>query len=179
MRLSKKEFWENVFRFQNKQGSCALKVNVKVKKILKQILGKSLIEYTRDYHDYVLWEILYKKHLTKSKGGKVLEIGSAPGDYLVRLSEVFGFVPYGVEYSKNGVEINKKIFAAHGLDPCNVIYADFFSKEFKDQYRSYFDIVVSRGFIEHFTDLNDVIQKHLDLLKEGGYLLVAFQIFEV
>jgi SAM-dependent methyltransferase len=35
-----------------------------------------------------------------------------------------------------------------------------------------YDVVVSIGFIEHFTDPKPVISRHLDLLKPGGYLVL-------
>ena len=101
-------------------------------------------------------------------GAAVVEIGSAPGEHLVRLSETFGLVPYGIEYSAAGVEVNRAVFAARGLDPENVIQMDFFSDECLLSCRERFDVVVSRGFIEHFADAAQVVDRHLELLKPGG-----------
>ncbi len=43
----------------------------------------------------------------------------------------------------------------------------------RHDYREQFDIVVSRGFIEHFTDVDSVVDRHIDLLSPGGYLIVS------
>jgi 2-polyprenyl-3-methyl-5-hydroxy-6-metoxy-1,4-benzoquinol methylase len=65
------------------------------------------------------------------EGAKVVEVGSAPGEHLVRLKQRFGLTP-----------------------------------------REAFDVVLSGGFIEHFTDVAAIVQKHLQLLKPGGRLVV-------
>ena len=109
----------------------------------------------------------------ENKGAKVLEVGSAPGWHLVRLNQTFGFIPYGIEYSESGVELNREVFILHNINPDNVIHADFLSDEFHEQYKGYFDIAISRGFIEHFTDIEDIIEKHINLLTKGGYLIVS------
>ena len=36
-----------------------------------------------------------------------------------------------------------------------------------------FDVVMSRGFIEHFDEPSSVVDRHLDLLKPGGLLVVS------
>ena len=145
----------------------------KLKTSLKKLLGRKILEYKRNYADYLLWDVIYKKYMPKTKGAKILEVGSAPGNYLVRLKHAFGFVPYGVEYSESGVELNRNIFSLDNINPSNVIYADFLSGKFHRQYKEYFDIVISRGFIEHFTDVQDIIEKHINLLTKGGYLIVS------
>lgn len=92
---------------------------------------------------------------------------------MVRLSQTFGFVPYGIEYTDSGVELNRRTFVSNNLNPDNVIAADFLSDELHKQYEGYFDIVISAGFIEHFTDIEDVIERHINLLKKGGCLIVS------
>ena len=54
-----------------------------------------------------------------------------------------------------------------------MIRADFLSDEIQEQYTGRFDIVISQGFIEHFDDVEDVIERHIDLLAQGGYLIVG------
>jgi SAM-dependent methyltransferase len=106
-------------------------------------------------------------------GAAAVEIGSAPGDYIVRFSQGHDCVPYGIEYSEVGVEVNRRVFSRHGFDPDNVIQADVFSDEFSRRYREQFDVVLSKGFVEHFEDLHPVIDRHVTLLKPGGYLVVT------
>jgi SAM-dependent methyltransferase len=60
-----------------------------------------------------------------------------------------------------------------------VIYTDFFDDKFHEKFRGYFDIVISRGFVEHFTDVRDVIEKHLNVLAEDGCLIVSIPNFNL
>lgn len=143
------------------------------KVLIKKLIGKKLLEYTKSYADYLLWEVIYREYIPTINKGKVLEIGSAPGKFLLRFSRTFGFIPFGIEYSNTGVELNRKLFIFHNIDPNNVIHADFFSNELHKQYNGYFDIVISRGFIEHFTDVDNIIERHINLLKNGGLLIVS------
>jgi SAM-dependent methyltransferase len=166
MRLSTKEHWEEKYELHSARKS-------NQNSWLKRILGRRGKDYFRSYDDYLLWDVLYPKFMPKTKNSKVLEVRNAPGGYLVRLSKTFGFVPYGVEYSESGAELNRRKFIVNKLNPDNVICADFFSKEFHEQYAGFFDIVVSRGFIEHFSDSEDVIARHLNLVRNGGYLFIT------
>lgn len=169
-RLTEEGFWDQAYRARVAGGQSDSGRTLKAR--LKRLLGKKLNEYMRDYDDYLLWEVIYKAHLPKVAGAKVLEVGSAPGEYLVRLNKTYGYIPYGVEYTINGAELNRQVFASNGLDPANVIHQDFFSQGFQTQYKERFDVVVSRGFIEHFDDVRDAVAKHFNLLKPGGYLVI-------
>jgi SAM-dependent methyltransferase len=142
------------------------------RRTLKRLLGRRLLEYVSSYDEHQIWHVLYPRYLPPP-GAEVVEIGSAPGEHLAKLSENFGLVPYGIEYSDAGVEVNRALFAVRGLDPQNVIQVDFFSDECLLRYRERFDMVVSRGFIEHFEDPSRVVDRHLELLKPGGLLIVT------
>jgi SAM-dependent methyltransferase len=169
---SEKRFWEKKNKTNSTvRGSHSL--NNRLKTSLKKLLGKRLLEYMSSYEDYLLWNVIYTKYLPQRAGAKVLEVGSAPGDFLVRLSETFNFVPYGIEYTDIGVDLNRKVFAENNIDPDNVIHGDFLSDDFHDSYEGQFDMVISRGFIEHFTDAKGIVEKHLNLLAKGGVLVIS------
>ncbi len=171
-RLTEKEFWNSVYLDESANHRIALpkaENTAGLKGYLKTYLG----EYWRDYADYLEWNVLYKKYLPSEKGLKIIELGSAPGTNLVRLHQDFGYMPYGVEYSDAGAALNRKVFSQHGIDSHNVIQADVFSAQFLAEHQGMFDLVISRGFIEHFTDFDKVIGSHLTLLKEGGHLIVT------
>ena len=139
---------------------------------IKRILGSRLTERFRNYEDFLLWDVILPQHLSHREGAKVVEIGSAPGHRLLRLKQRFGLTPYGIDYSPVGAELNRDLFAHHGIDPENVMEIDFLASEISDQYREAFDVVLSGGFIEHFIDVGAIVQKHLGLLKPGGCLVV-------
>jgi len=120
----------------------------------------------------MLWEVLCKKYLPYNPEYKVIEVGCAPGKYLANFHRTFGYKPYGVEYSEKGVEITKEHFRAAHLDPEGVIYADFFDKNFHEAHKEKYDVVFSRGFIEHFDDVKRVVELHSNLIKKGGYMVI-------
>jgi len=102
----------------------------------------------------------------------VLELGSAPGTYLVELHRQFGVNPWGVDYSAVGAAMNRRTFQAAGLNPSQVIEADIFAPAFQNRYAERFDVVLSRGFLEHFTDPERAVAAHCRLLRRGGHLVV-------
>ena len=174
-KLTKKEYWDRQYEYIDSSGANGRDGGKKtsiVKGIIKKLLG-SRSDYLSNYAAYLLWDVIYKKYIPRQNGLKVLEVGSAPGMHLIKLNKLFGLNPFGVEYSDSGVEINKRNFVANNLDPDNVIKGDFFSDAFQNKYKNYFDIVVSRGFVEHFSNVDEVIGKHLDVLAEGGSLIVS------
>ena len=172
-RLTEKNYWNSVY--ENEEVSFAAhettqKVNKNgLKGWLKQYLG----EYWRDYAEYLEWDVIYDQYFPKQSGLKVIEVGSAPGTNLIRLHHTFGYEPFGVEYAEAGAQMNREVFCNNNIDPQNVIQADVFSPEFLSAYQGKFDLVISRGFIEHFTEMDKVIDAHLTLLKENGLLMVS------
>ena len=170
-RLTDEEFWDESYKASLENSPSFTKPKLLL--WATKLLGQRIVAYTRSYDDYLLWEVIYKSYLPEIAGAKALEIGSAPGDYLVRLNQEFGVIPYGIEYTESGAELNRRIFTSSGLNPANIICANFFSEAFQSQHKEYFDIVVSRGFIEHFDNVEEVIEKHLALLKPGGHLIIS------
>ena len=161
LKLSTEEYWDKGYRLH--------KVDYLNFAATQDFLNSRFI----DFSDYFLWQVILPRYLPKIPGQKVIEIGSAPGNFLIKLSKQYGYIPYGVEITDSGVALNKEVFRRFGTNPDNVIHADFMSSEFHEKYKEHFDIVVSRGFIEHFTDVHDVLAKHLSLLKKGGCLIVS------
>jgi SAM-dependent methyltransferase len=170
-RLTDKDFWERNYQAQPAAPEAeapAPPSGWSPGRWLKRFLGTSLM----DHSNYLLWEVMLTELLPHDANLKVVEVGSAPGAHLLLLHEKFGYAPYGIEYTETGATINRQLFAQHGLDPTQVIQADVFSPAVVEQYAGYFDVVVSFGFIEHFDDVTLVLQRHLALLKEGGWLVV-------
>jgi 2-polyprenyl-3-methyl-5-hydroxy-6-metoxy-1,4-benzoquinol methylase len=150
-KLSTVEYWDEVY-----------KSNYQTKNILKL-----------KFHEHFELHHLLGKETSKTSKPSVLEVGSAPGDYLVKFSKLYNIDPYGVEYTENGVEINRRLFKENGLNPDNVIHSDFFSDLFQEKFKSKFGIVISRGFIEHFDNPKEVVEKHISLVKPGGIVMIT------
>jgi SAM-dependent methyltransferase len=172
--LTRREHWDSVHAADERGSSVPAPAAPErwPRRALKRLFGARLRDYMSSYDDHQLWTGIYPHHVPPP-GAAVVEIGSAPGEHLVRLSETFGLVPFGIEYSPSGIAANRAVFAARGLDPRNVIETDFFSEECLEAHRERFDMVISRGFIEHFVSPAEVVDRHLELLKPGGLLVVT------
>lgn len=162
-KLAEKEYWDSIYK--NINSSSSPNKFSKFKEYIKFL--------TRDFSNFVMWEVLFQKYLPQKNNMKILEIGCAPGKYLINFHKMFGYDPYGVEYSEKGVEITKNNFYKNGLNPDNIINADFFDPGFVLKYENSLDLVFSRGFIEHYDDPKSVIGRHIDLLKKDGFIVIS------
>ena len=175
-RLTTQDYWEKAYAEPVAVPSAVMEAPAapgRMKRLLHAVLGERNFEAMRtNYADAMAWQVIYPTYLPKTPGLKFLEVGSAPGTNLIRMHETFGYEPYGIEYTENGVRQNRELLARHGIAPENCIHADFFSDEIAARYRNHFDIIYSGGFIEHFTDVESVIARHLELLAPGGILMI-------
>lgn len=95
-----------------------------------------------------------------------LEIGCFPGRYLYLFAKHFGYRVSGVDFVPQTAAIPAWL-ADLGVE-ARVTCADIFEFQPSQQY----DVVASFGFIEHFPRWEEVLERHLALLKPGGTLLV-------
>lgn len=161
--LSEQHFWHG--RWSAKQGG---------KTRLKRFLAKpGVSRWIGPYKDHLLWNGLLPRYLPADPERSFLEVGSAPGWFLLRIHETFGYRPYGIEYAESGVELNREVFVANGLPAEQVMHGDFFSEELFRDHADRYEVVCSRGFIEHFDDPKSVVERHLALVKEGGTLYIS------
>ena len=106
---------------------------------------------------------------------KAMEIGCAPGKWMLFLLEKSGYMVHGCEYLKSGAEKTRQNFEYFRVaeKKYRVFQGDFFTLELERDY----DLVLSLGFVEHFVDFRGVMEKHLALLKSGGLLIVGLPRF--
>jgi len=115
---------------------------------------------------------IVKKYFVSDGTKKVIEIGCAPGERIIDFASKYRYIPYGVEYTEVGVISTRAKFKACGIPEDHCIYSDVFNPSFQSRYKNTFDAVISFGVIEHFTNANEIINAHLNILKPGGTLLV-------
>jgi SAM-dependent methyltransferase len=106
-------------------------------------------------------------HAPVGAGDDVLEIGCAPGKWLLFYAERFGARPAGIEYTEFGVSLTRRNLAEAGIDGA-VVHGDFFTVEPRAA-----DLVLSLGFIEHFEDPEAAFTRHLAFLRPGGTLVIG------
>jgi len=113
---------------------------------------------------------IFRKHIPKAGNSKevALEIGCVPGQFLAYICKNFGYFPEGIDYEEGTEKVTSETLRNNGLLNYKLYEADFLKWKAKKKY----DLVCSFGFIEHFKDPVDVVKKHLDILKDGGTLLI-------
>lgn len=123
--------------------------------------------------DYV-FSALLKSKIEKHQLQTAIELGGFPGYYAVFLKKYFN-----LDVSLLDFFVHKPIMQAllqrNGLKEgdVGVIETDLFN--YSPQER--FDLVLSCGLIEHFTDTAEIVHKHIELLKPGGTLFITLPNF--
>jgi 2-polyprenyl-3-methyl-5-hydroxy-6-metoxy-1,4-benzoquinol methylase len=112
---------------------------------------------------------IFHNYLKVDENLHVLEIGGAPGDYLIYFHKHFKYQVHSLDFSATGNEQTRQNFKRAGI-PIQLYEKDLFS-DLSDLPK--FDIVFSLGFIEHFDNTLEVVSRHLELVKPGGLLLLG------
>lgn len=145
MELTEVEFWEDYWK------NCKLPSKVDMDFSFDRCLAQGL-----------------KKNIPEVKGD-VFEVGCAPGRWLAFMAKEFGLNPNGIEYSEAGMNATLENFKLLGVTPGLVLTGNFFEVKLEKQ----FDVVMSFGFIEHFSEVDKVVELHLKWLKPGGILILG------
>jgi 2-polyprenyl-3-methyl-5-hydroxy-6-metoxy-1,4-benzoquinol methylase len=115
---------------------------------------------------------LIKKYLKYDKNKTFIEIGCVPGRNMLYFAKEFGYKISGIDYSKHIDSINDKL-ASYGIK-CNLYKGDFLEFNSSQKY----DVVLSSGFVEHFTDAEVQFNKHVELLADDGVLIIDIPNFK-
>ncbi|MGH7096561.1 MAG: class I SAM-dependent methyltransferase [Stellaceae bacterium] len=168
--LTSKEYWSAV---NEPATNAPPRAPSSLKRLVRAMVGRERLDrLTASYSEELYWRIVTRT-VAPSPGKRSLEIGSAPGHNSVLLTRKLLCEPFGVEYTEVGARVNRRVFADAGINPANVFENDIFDDEFLNKHREEFDIVMSGGFIEHFSEPRGVIERHIALLKDGGVLLIG------
>jgi 2-polyprenyl-3-methyl-5-hydroxy-6-metoxy-1,4-benzoquinol methylase len=103
-------------------------------------------------------------------GKSLLEVGCGNSVWLPYFAKEYRVKPFGLDYSKHGCEQAEAILKREMLHG-EIYHADMFSPP--EHLNKKFDIVVSLGVVEHFTDTVSAIRALNFFLKPGGLLLTS------
>jgi SAM-dependent methyltransferase len=112
-------------------------------------------------------------HVRPGGGRRLLEVGCAPGRWMLFFHNELGYSVEGIDYVPAACRKTRENLALSNV-PGRVIEADFFRCDLPGE--SY-DAVVSLGFIEHFSDVEGVIARHAALVRPGGTLVLGIPNF--
>ena len=99
-------------------------------------------------------------------GGTCIEIGCCPGRFLAVLGQL-GYELFGVDLADD-IRVMPDWLRSQDFRIGSFWQEDFLKFDFQRR----FDVVMSLGFIEHFTNWREVLLKHCELVAPGGYLVV-------
>jgi 2-polyprenyl-3-methyl-5-hydroxy-6-metoxy-1,4-benzoquinol methylase len=102
-------------------------------------------------------------------GGSCFEIGCYPVLFLIYVCKRFGYTANGIDWIPLLRTHTREFLRRNGVQTGELYCEDFERFECTKQ----FDLVYSLGFIEHFWNLEEVIQKHISLVKPGGMLFLS------
>ncbi len=120
----------------------------------------------------VLYTELFERYLKPDQSLECLEIGCFPGNFLIYFYNRFGYRVYGIDYFDK-IEGMARNLEINGVNEFTLFHEDFMRWETQKK----FDLVFSNGFIEHFFNYEEVLDKHIRLLKDNGILFVAMPNF--
>jgi SAM-dependent methyltransferase len=181
-RLTEREYWDSIYRQAPASGPSALpgSPGEARRSGFRRMISKAAagLKGPDWFWSEVLPQFVRKQSVAPAGGltpqaASVIEIGAAPGDEVLMFHERFGYEPFGLEYTPAGAEATRQNFERRGMHPGNVIEGDLFDDTLIRLQEARFDVVFSRGLIEHFTDPTDAIDRHVRLAKEGGLVVIT------
>ncbi len=171
MRLTERSYWDGVHEQDSEASAPAVETP---KAPWKRVLSAAIRKCGGDsYGNDWFWNRLLPKYVERKPGASVLEVGAAPGEDVLRFWRRCDYTPFGLEYSPAGAEATRRTFQREGIDPGNVIEGDLFDEALMVRQEARFDVVFSRGLIEHFTDPRLAIAQHVRLAKEQGLVVIT------
>jgi 2-polyprenyl-3-methyl-5-hydroxy-6-metoxy-1,4-benzoquinol methylase len=123
----------------------------------------------KQFHSYFCSAFSTLNETPAHKKG-LLEIGCAASRWLPYFAREFGFSVTGLDYSESGCETAQKILSREGVQGA-VICADFFTPP--SEMLAAFDVLVSFGVAEHFTDTATCLKAFGDFLKPSGIMITV------
>jgi 2-polyprenyl-3-methyl-5-hydroxy-6-metoxy-1,4-benzoquinol methylase len=127
--------------------------------------AKSLNNYAdRKFHEY--FRTAFSSVDTSNQ--KLLEIGCARSAWLPYFAKEFGFIVHGIDYSEIGCRQAAQVLENEGVVG-DIVCTDFFSPP--EHMLGDFDVVWSRGVLEHFEDTAACATAFSKFLRPGGLMI--------
>jgi SAM-dependent methyltransferase len=115
---------------------------------------------------------ILSKFLPVSSSMRALELGCFPGTYMAYMHRRFGYRVSGLDFL-DGLEAMRPGLGKLGVVPEKLIQADFLTDDLSETW----DVVASFGLLEHFADLELVVERQCRLVGPGGYVVIELPHF--
>ena len=117
--------------------------------------------------DFLFHDIL-SKYIPKQQKINFLEIGGFPGQWAVFFAKYWGANSTLLDRYIDR-DVIQSLSETNDVENINIIEGDVFDLRVDQK----FDVVMSAGFIEHFSNVESVIDKHIDYLETNGILVLT------
>lgn len=91
-----------------------------------------------------------------------------PGAFLIYLGQHFDYVVSGIDQKPLTELALPDHCRRHGVSVGELICGDFFTASLNT-----YDVVTSFGFVEHFDDVEALIERQADLVADGGTIVIS------
>jgi len=105
----------------------------------------------------------------KGKPGRIFEMGCG-GSHLLARSAMLGWEVGGIDFNNKALALISDYLALRNYENRNILFGDIFSYDYSEL-EDYYDILVSYGFLEHFTDPHLILSKWKNILAEKGMVI--------
>jgi SAM-dependent methyltransferase len=156
--LSDKDFWDNEWKDVTKYNRIDFD-------------SKSIRQYLRNYPERQVFN--YLKPFLKNIEGSVFEFGCGNSRWLPFFAKYYGLRASGVDYSKKGCELAEIRLKDEGITDYKIHEGDFFKFKTKEG----FNIVMSFGVVEHFSDMSQLIKLFSKILCDDGLMITMIPKF--
>lgn len=130
----------------------------------RKVIGAiNLKNYTQSRFDFI-----FNQYLPQKEGIRLIEAGCAQSSWLPYFNLRFGYEVSGIDYSETGCKKAKQNLSNYHV--AGKIFCRNFLDENSDLFQQ-FDIVFSRGVIEHFEKPEIVLKKFYNLLKTDSTIV--------
>ena len=106
----------------------------------------------------------------ETSGKRLIEAGCGSSSWLPYFATEFGFAVSGIDYTRSGCDQARANLSMQNV-PGEIVCADFFDPP--EQMRAAFEVVVSSGVVEHFTDTAACLSSLAAFLKPGGLMITS------
>ncbi len=128
----------------------------------KPKIDNSVINENFLFHDVI------EQYIPKKDNLSFIEIGGFPGQWAIFFAKYWSANSTLLDRYIDR-KVIKDLSESNSVNNLNIIEGDVFELEVDQK----FDVVMSAGFIEHFSDVDSVVNKHVEYLKPDGKLILS------
>ncbi len=119
-----------------------------------------------------------RKIIQMKKTTNLLEIGGFPGYYSVWASKECQVKSTLLDFVILPALVDQLKAANNFEGEIQILEMDLFSNNELTKELNAYDLVISNGLIEHFPDTQNILEKHVQFLKNGGQLFISLPNFK-